>query len=94
MTHPADIGIRLDNAGLFAALELAGMRGDLDGFKRALQQSYGPLAERMYNKAADDYYEYALKQAWSYMDAESEADIASLKFWTTIVEQHESRNDQ
>ena len=88
--HDADIGIRLDNAGLFAAMELAGLRGDLEGFKRALQQSYGPAAKRVYHKLVDDYYEFILKQVWGLMDANNEK---RLVFWATLAENHEKRHE-
>ena len=90
--HEADIGIRLDRAGLFAAMELAGTRGDFDGFKRALQQAYGSGNERVYHRLIDTHYEYILKQTWNLMDATSEADEASLVFWATLAEDHERRN--
>ena len=69
MAHKADIGIRLDAAGVFAAMQLAGSRGDMDGFKAALGQAYGPIAKRVYTSTIEQYNEYILKQAEALMDA-------------------------
>ena len=88
--HKADIGIRLDKAGVFAAMELAGSRGDMGGFKEALGLAYGPMAKRVFNKAIVDYNEYILKQAESLMDAATPKDEASLLFWSELAEIYES----
>jgi len=72
-------------------MELAGQRGDLDGFKRVLQQSYGPIAENVYHRLVDIHYEYILGQVEKLMDAASDADEKSLIFWATLAENHEKR---
>ena len=91
MTHDADIGIRLDAAGPFAAMQLAGDRGDMAAFKQALAQNYGPVAKSVFNSTIDKHYDYILKQAESLMDATSEKDTASLLFWSELAHNHESR---
>ena len=92
--HNADIYMRLNNKGAFAAMELAGLRGDLEGFKDALQSSYGPVAERVYHKTIDAHYDFILKQAEALMDAETTEEEASLVFWATLAENHEKRGEQ
>lgn len=93
MTHPADIGIMMDNHGPYRAMILAASRGDLEGYKLALQQSFGPAAKRVYEKTVDKIYEYALKEVEKLMDATAEADEKSLVFWATIADNHEKRCD-
>ena len=90
MTHSADIGIRLDSAGVFAAMQLAGERGDMAGFKDALKLAYGPVAKRVFYTAAADYNEYILKQAEALMDASTPEDEASLLFWSELAEIYKS----
>ena len=91
MTHGADIGIRLDAAGPFAAMQLAGDRGDMAGFKKALAENYGPMAKRVFHSTIDKYCDYILKQAELLMDATSDEDIASLVFWAELAHNHEER---
>lgn len=91
MTHPADIGIMMDNHGPYRAMILAASRGDMEGYKLALGQCYGPMAKRVFEKTVDQIYEYALKEAWKLMDATTEADEKTLVFWATIAENHEKR---
>ena len=92
MTHPADIGIMMDNHGPYRAMILAASRGDMDGYKLALKQCYGPMAKRVYEKTVDQIYEYALDEAYKLMDATTEADEKTLVFWAIVAENHEERS--
>ena len=90
--HAADIGIRLDNAGPYAAMLLAASRGNMDGYKTALAQSYGPAAKRIYEKTVDAVYEHALKEASKLMDTTDAEEEETLVFWATVAENYEDRH--
>ena len=91
--HKADIGIRLDNAGPRAAMLLAASRGNMDGYKTALVQSYGSVAaKRIYESIIDAIYEYALREAGKRMGTTEPAEEATLEFWTTVVLNYEDRH--
>ena len=92
MTHTADIGIMMDNHGPYRAMLLAASRGDMDGYKLALKQSYGFTAKRVYEKIVDQIYEYALGEAYKLMDATTKIDEKTLVFWATVIENHEERS--
>lgn len=92
MTHKADIGIRLERAGPFAAMQLAATRGDLEGYKQALKRSYGPLAKSVFEKTIDQAYEYALKETERLNEDNAELAPNTLVFWKAIIENHDKRS--
>lgn len=80
------------NAGPYAAMLLAASRGNMDGYKTALAQSYGPAAKRVYEKTVDAAYEHALKEASKLMDTTDAEEEETLVFWATVAENYEDRH--
>ncbi len=89
--HDADFGIAIDNRGAIAALELAAIRGDFDGYKEAMPLAFGHLAQKKHDKAVDNLYERALKECERLMDLNTPKTNAQLNAWSEIVGSYEDR---
>ncbi len=100
--HNADVAIRLQNAGPFAALKLAAERGDIELFRNALRQTYSlpHVCQRVFDQTIDDAYEYAISEVERLMDSAYIARLVNsidgnektLSAWVDVVQSYEKRH--